>query len=652
MVRGIRLTALIGGLLAAQSVSLAANSQTWIEVRTPHFVVVTNGNDHDARRVADQFEMIRGVFRVYFRNASTNDQPVIILAAKDGLTLKPLLPESWTKKGAAPRSGFYLNTPDKSYVGLRLDVTLSESAYEPFEPIYHEYVHYLMRRMSPRLPTWMVEGLAEFYANLRIESKKVLVGTPSKSNLMILREKTLLPLTTLFQVNGSSPYYNEENKISIFYAESWALTHYLMARDWDENTNRVGDFFALLGQNVPQDEAARRTIGDPTSLQGPLNEYIHLFSFKAARLDRPKTEQADYLVRTLSEAESLAVRADFMAHQEPYVKAQAMLEEAIELDPKLAVAYEDMGYLYFRQDKKADAEKWLAKAVALNPQSSLANYYYAATLLRNILPHDETVATADASLRAAIKSNPGFAPAYDALAYCLARPGAHRNLDEAYRFAQMAQQEDPSNVGYRIRAVEVLEAMGHAEDAINEATLAVSMARSSADRTAAAGALEAARKFQVAQKKDLQAKTTETPTAPTVDTINPKVVESPPQGAPGSGIEVLSDTMGVDFGPYLKPIMKTVNDNWHSLLPASVYPPLRKSGTVTIEFAILKDGTILGMKLARSSGDPPLDRACWASVTNSAPLPPLPKEFSGQYLQLRFMFCYNDACKKTPASAH
>jgi TonB family protein len=113
-------------------------------------------------------------------------------------------------------------------------------------------------------------------------------------------------------------------------------------------------------------------------------------------------------------------------------------------------------------------------------------------------------------------------------------------------------------------------------------------------------------------------------------------------------VQVLSDTMGVNFDPYFKKIIAIVNTNWHSLLPQTVYPPIRKSGTVSIEFAIMKDGTVTGMKLAGSSGDPPLERASWGSITNSLPFPILPQEFRGQFLQLRFTYCYNDACNPGP----
>ncbi|HXY51553.1 MAG TPA: hypothetical protein VEI01_19050 [Terriglobales bacterium] len=89
--RCIRLAAIIGSLLAVHGVSVATNPQTWIEVRSPHFIVVSNANEQDARHVAEQFEIIRAVFREHFQSASTNDMPVIIVAAKDEGTLKPLL---------------------------------------------------------------------------------------------------------------------------------------------------------------------------------------------------------------------------------------------------------------------------------------------------------------------------------------------------------------------------------------------------------------------------------------------------------------------------------------------------------------------------------------------------------------------------------
>src|SRR5919204_2150554 len=108
-----------------------------------------------------------------------------------------------------------------------------------------------------------------------------------------------------------------------------------------------------------------------------------------------------------------------------------------------------------------------------------------------------------------------------------------------------------------------------------------------------------------------------------------------------SDYDVMSDTMGVDFGPYLARILHTVRENWINLIPEVARAPLMKQGKVSIEFAILKDGSVAGMRVIFPSGDASLDRAAWGGITGSNPFPPLPGEFRGQYLALRFHFFYN-----------
>jgi TonB family protein len=110
------------------------------------------------------------------------------------------------------------------------------------------------------------------------------------------------------------------------------------------------------------------------------------------------------------------------------------------------------------------------------------------------------------------------------------------------------------------------------------------------------------------------------------------------KGRQMGNLDVLSDTMGVDFGPYLKRVLQDVKQNWYNAIPESAQ---MKKGKLSIEFAITKDGKVAGMKLVASSGDVPLDRAAWAGITASDPFQPLPSEFGGQYLALRFTFFYN-----------
>ena len=108
-----------------------------------------------------------------------------------------------------------------------------------------------------------------------------------------------------------------------------------------------------------------------------------------------------------------------------------------------------------------------------------------------------------------------------------------------------------------------------------------------------------------------------------------------------SDVDILSDTMGVDFGPYLARVLETLRQNWYNLIPEEARAPLMKSGKVSIDFAIRKDGSVAGMHIASPSGDVALDRAAWGGITDSNPFQPLPQQFRGDYLALRIHFFYN-----------
>lgn len=105
--------------------------------------------------------------------------------------------------------------------------------------------------------------------------------------------------------------------------------------------------------------------------------------------------------------------------------------------------------------------------------------------------------------------------------------------------------------------------------------------------------------------------------------------------------EILSDTMGVDFGPYMQRVLETIRRNWYLNIPESAMPPLSKQGQLSIDFAIQPDGRVGGMRLSGPSGDTALDRAAWSGIALSDPFQPLPKEFKGPYLAVRIRFLYN-----------
>ena len=97
----------------------------------------------------------------------------------------------------------------------------------------------------------------------------------------------------------------------------------------------------------------------------------------------------------------------------------------------------------------------------------------------------------------------------------------------------------------------------------------------------------------------------------------------------GVGPEILSDTMGVDFGPYMRRVIDATYRSWIPIIPESARPPLDKQGRVGIRFKIYPDGSVKEMILEFPSGDVSLDRAAWGGITGASPYPPLPEGVQG-----------------------
>lgn len=443
-----RLFALV--LLFAPLSALAGSpSQHWLQITSPHFVVITDSNEKQARHIAAQFEQMRSVFHTLIPNgASDAGAPITVLALKDRKGFQAIEPPAYLAKNQLDLAGLFMNAPDKNYILLRLDA----QGEHPFDTVYHEYTHFMFRK-DTWLPIWLNEGLAEFYQNTDIQEKDVLLGQPSADNIYYLRDHSLLPLTTLLKVDHASPYYHDEQKGSVFYAESWALTHYIEITDAENNTNRLSDYATLLMQNQDPVTAAQQVFGDLKHLQNSLYYYIQQGSFKMFKMKSAVIiDPSSFQVAQISQPEVDAIRADVLVRNGRSAEAEALLTTTLRDDPNNARAHEVMGFLKFRAGDIPSAKKWFGEAVQLNSDSFLASYYFATMSMQmNDTDHDASI---ESSLRTSIKLNPSFAPAYDTLARFLAM--RHQKLDEAHLLNVQAVQLDPANLAYRFNTANVL----------------------------------------------------------------------------------------------------------------------------------------------------------------------------------------------------
>ena len=444
-------------LLLVSTRAWTRDAPAWVEVRSPHFSVVTDAGEREGRRLADQFERMRWVFQTLFPKANVDPiAPIVVLAVKNQKGMQALEPQAYLAKGQLAIAGLFLRAPDKNYILVRMDV----EGEHPYSTVYHEYTH--LELGTEGMPLWLNEGLAEFFQNTDFRDKEVVLGQASADDLIYLQQNRLIALPALFQVDADSPYYHEEQKGSVFYAESWALTHYLEVTDYNGHTNHVGNYLTLVSRQVDPVTAAEQAFGDLKKLQSALEDYTRRQQYMYFRMNSAGAaiDPNSVTVAPVAQPQADAIRADFLAYNGRTGDARTMLNGVLKADPNNVQAHETMGFIEFRAGHRDEAKKWYAQAVALDSQSYLAQYYFGSLSVMDGSTGDDV----EKSLRAAIQLNPRFAPAYDSLAVLYGK--RHEKLDEAHMLNLQAVDLEPGNVNFRLNAANILMEMGRFDDSV------------------------------------------------------------------------------------------------------------------------------------------------------------------------------------------
>jgi TonB family protein len=113
----------------------------------------------------------------------------------------------------------------------------------------------------------------------------------------------------------------------------------------------------------------------------------------------------------------------------------------------------------------------------------------------------------------------------------------------------------------------------------------------------------------------------------------------PSPGRQSESMELKSDPMGVDFRPYMRQILYAIKKNWLAVYPEAARLGMR--GQTVIGFRIAKQGLVAKVIFSSESGNKALDEAAVAAISASNPLPPLPKDFKGNQIDLQLTFKYN-----------
>ena len=275
-------------------------------------------------------------------------------------------------------------------------------------------------------------------------------------------QNRLIPLPVLFAVDHNSPYYHEENKGSIFYAESWALVHYLeitsqqTIRTASAPTQSCSSRSRIRSPPPPPHSAISASCRESSNVHP--REQLSLLPHA-----QPASSRCG-VVRNLDRFRNRrrCRRADFLAYNGRTAEAHTLLDAVLKQDPNNAVACETLGYMALQTHDMEGARKWLTQAVKLDSHSYLAHYYYAAMAMsEDGLKNARAI---EASLKTAIKLNPAFAPSYDRLASLYHMQNEH--LEDAHMLELQAMELDPANIFYRINTAHLLAALQRDNDAL------------------------------------------------------------------------------------------------------------------------------------------------------------------------------------------
>jgi tetratricopeptide (TPR) repeat protein len=399
--------------------SACAAREQWNKVESPNFVLVGNADLGEMKKLASKLEQFRLTLTTLFPNLKvTTPVPTRMYVFRTDDDFRPFKPmyQGKTQNNVA---AYFAPTPNLNYIALSTD----DDYENPLGPVFHEYEHSIVRANLGSVPLWLNEGLAELYSSFTLEdgNGRAVIGSPLTSRVQTLRGAPILPLKTLFAVDHDSPDYNESSRAGIFYAESWALVHYLVFQDASNNTRQLSEFIANLSSDLTVEEAFLKAFKrDYKTVEGELRKYVEKFLFPVmyANFKEQIPDLKNLTGAKVSEAETEYFAGDLDFQVGRLEDAEKHLTRALTLDPKLAAAHISLGSLRWRQGRIDEAKQAYRTAVTVDPQNYLG-YYYDSIFLAAEGSVDEAIA----GFRKALELQPNAVAVHTRLADLYVRLG-------------------------------------------------------------------------------------------------------------------------------------------------------------------------------------------------------------------------------------
>ena len=456
----MRLLLLAVAAMAATTVRAA--ERPWRVIHGRNVEVFGQQSPRTLRETAIEIEQFRFVLGNLIRSAKQPQAlPTEVYLFDDYDAMKPFVPLYQGKPATLAGYCHCGGTDDASLIVAEL-----QRYSETSEIIYHEYTHLLLHSALSAVPVWFNEGFAEYYSTFRLRGDaRAEVGRPIDRHVLLLRER-FIPLPELLAVDRSSELYNEGTRRSIFYAESWALVHYLLLGR-PNGVEVVNQYLTNFAAGAGSVQALEKAVGMPLkAIDTELRAYVRQLTFRAVTYtlnDSVPVEEPDRAA-TIAPAEATARLGEIQMRVGRVEDAQRRIEAAAQETPPDGRALLALARLRMQQSRRDEAWPALQKAVELAPRDYAAQYLYGLMLLRGEGDRDRTEPVADraraahTALAHAIAIRPDSAAALVWLAYADLQLQA--NLEEARDATTRALALAPGRLDYALQLGEIRARMG------------------------------------------------------------------------------------------------------------------------------------------------------------------------------------------------
>jgi tetratricopeptide (TPR) repeat protein len=379
-------------------------SRDWKRLRSANFAAVGNASESVLREAVTRLEGFRLTLLGQFPRLQLDSAvPTLMVVFKDDTSFSRFKPRDDRGRRLEGVAGYFLALPDVNYIALG-------TAYDgemTFELVFHEYTHYLLYRNVRRLPTWLSEGLAEFYSTIELDLSqgRTIVGRPPDQRVWTISQLTPLRLDQMLSNEGTAKIFENPVQVAMFYAQSWAFVHYVNHGQEGKRRGQLGAYLQGLdaGRSVPDAFAAAFGAGfDP--VQKELEAYMRKRVFPAVVIKHaPGALAVREPVEPMLEADALQMQGDLLARLGVDDEAERWLGRALEQDRTHVPSRVSMGIVRAQQDRTKDAIDLLQAVVEADPKNYPANFHLAAAFSK-AKKHEEAARVFDRTVALNVKA--------------------------------------------------------------------------------------------------------------------------------------------------------------------------------------------------------------------------------------------------------